>query len=72
MAQLTHQQYDALERAITRGQRVAVWRRGTEYLVIPRRLRVDGGRELVEAVNPTTGDAMTLYLDTVDAIEVVG
>jgi len=72
MAQLTHQQYDALERAITRGQRIAVWRRGTEYLVIPRRLRVDGGRELVEAVNPTTGDAMTLYLDTVDAIEVVG
>ena len=71
MAQLTHQQYDALERAITRGQRIAVWRRGTEYLVIPRRLRVDGGRELVEAVNPTTGDAMTLYLDTVDAIEVV-
>jgi hypothetical protein len=72
MAQLTHQQYDALERAISRGQRIAVWRRGTEYLVIPRRLRVDSGRELVEAVNPTTGDSMTIYLDTLDALEVLG
>ena len=71
MAQLTHEQYDALERAITNGSRIAVYRRGTEYVVVPQRLRVAGGREAVEAMHPTTGDAITLYIDEVDSIEVV-
>ncbi|HEX7020898.1 MAG TPA: hypothetical protein VF159_12850 [Gemmatimonadaceae bacterium] len=71
MAQLTHAQYDALERAVTNGTRVAIYRRGTEYLVIPLALRLRDGRELIEARNPTTGDSMTLYLDELDAIEVL-
>ena len=71
MAELTHSQYDALERAITDGRRIAVYRRGTEFLVIPRRLRVTDGREAVDAVHPTTGDSMTLYIDEIDSIEVV-
>ena len=68
---MTHDQYDALERAVTNGTRIAVYRRGTEYLVIPLALRLREGRELIEARNPTTGDSMTLYLDELDAIEVV-
>lgn len=71
MAQLTHQQYDALERAIQRGTRIAVQRRGTEYVVVPLRLRTIQGREAVEAVHPTTGEAITLFIDEVDAMEVV-
>lgn len=71
MAQLTHQQYDALERAVTEGNRIAVWRRGTEYVVVPQRIRIAGGREAIEAVHPTTGQHLTLFLDEVDAIEVV-
>ena len=71
MAQLTHAQYDSLERAVTNGTRIAVQRRGTEYIVIPLALRSRDGRELIEARNPTTGDSMTLYLDELDAIEVV-
>jgi hypothetical protein len=71
MAELTHSQYDALERAITDGRRIAVYRRGTEYLVIPQRLRVLSGREAVDAVHPTTGDSMTLYIDEIDSLEVV-
>lgn len=71
MAQLTHQQYDALERAIQRGTRIAVLRRGTEYVVVPLRLRTIQGREAVEAVHPTTGEAITLFIDEVDAMEVV-
>ena len=71
MAELTHRQYDQLERAILDGRRIAVYRRGTEYLVIPARLRVEGGREAVEAVHPTTGELITLYIDEVDSIEVV-
>lgn len=71
MAQLTHQQYDVLERAITTGERIAVYRRGTEYVVIPMRLRMIRGREAVDATHPTTGDRITLYLDEIDGFEVV-
>jgi hypothetical protein len=71
MAQLTHDQYDALERAISSGVRIAVWRRGTEFIVVPRRLRLTEGREAIEAIHPTTGHQLTLYIDEVDAIEVV-
>jgi hypothetical protein len=71
MAQLTHQQYEQLERAVADGLRVAVQRRGTEYVVVPDRLSIRNGRETIEASNPTTGDSLTLYIDEVDAIEVV-
>lgn len=71
MAHLTHQQYEQLERAVVDGRRIAVHRRGTEYLVVPARLTIRNGREVIEASNPTTGDTLTLYLDEVDAIEVV-
>ena len=71
MAQLTHEQYDLLERAVTRGERIVVVRRGTEYVLVPLSLKVSTGREVIEARNPTTGDAMSLYLDEVDSIQVV-
>lgn len=70
MAQLTHEQYEALERAVARGTRVVVRRAGRrEYVVIPLTLRVVNGRELVEARNPTTGHSLAIYLDEVDAVE---
>lgn len=71
MAQLTHQQYDALEHAVQHGTRIVVYRRGTEYVLIPLRLRLAGGRETLEAVHPTTGEQMTLFIDEVDSIETV-
>lgn len=71
MASLSHGDYDALERAIQVGQRIVIWRRGTEYVVVPSELHLRSGREAIEARNPTTGDAMTLFLDEIDAIEVV-
>jgi hypothetical protein len=71
LAQLTHKQYDILESAIVSGGRIATSRRGTEFVVVPTRLRVISGREAVEATHPTTGQAMTLYLDEMDSIEVV-
>jgi len=72
MAELTTAQYDELERAVAGGQRIAIRRRGTEYLLVPDRLRTDAGRELIEARNPTTGDHMKLYVDEIDGFEVVG
>lgn len=71
MAQLSTDQYDELERAIADQTRIAVYRRGTEYVVVPSRLRVAGGREAVEAVHPTTGERMAFYLDELDSFEVV-
>jgi hypothetical protein len=68
---LNHQQYDLLERAIINGKRIAAYRRGTEYVVVPTRLRVISGREAVDAMHPTTGDKITLYLDEMDSFEVV-
>ena len=71
MAQWTHKQYDILERAILGGRRIAAYRRGTEYVVVPTRLRMISGREAVEATHPTTGDQITIYLDEMDSFEVV-
>lgn len=71
MAQLTHDQYERLERAVMHGHRIVVYRRGTEYVVVPLALRVRGGREVIEARNPTTGDAMSLVIEELDSIEMV-
>lgn len=72
MAQLTHTQYDVLERAIIDGRRVAIYRRGTEYVVIPQALRTRDGRELIESRHPTTGEDISFYIDEVDSIHVIG
>jgi hypothetical protein len=70
MAQLNHEQYDLLERAITDKRRIALMRRGTEYVVVPSRLYVEGGREAIQARHPS-GNVMTFYIDEVQSIEVV-
>jgi len=45
VTQWTHKQYDLLESAITGGTRISAYRRGTEYVVVPTRLRMIKGRE---------------------------
>ena len=71
MAQLTHDDYERLERAVTHGHRIVVYRRGTEYIVVPLALKVRGGREVIETRNPTTGDVMSLAVEELDSIEMV-
>jgi len=68
---LTHGQYEILERALADRSRVAVVRRGIELVVVPERLRVVTGREVVDARHPTTGDSLMLYLDELDTVEPV-
>jgi hypothetical protein len=70
--QLTHEEYDALERAIVDRRRLSIYRRGTEFIVVPERLRMDGGRESIDAAHPTTGVPMSFHLDELDAIQVIG
>ena len=71
MAQFSVRDYDQLERAMRDGQRVSVMRRGTEYIIVPLAIRVRAGREMIEARNPTTGDAMTLFIDDLDSFAVL-
>ena len=71
VTQLNTAQYDALERAIADRRRLSVWRRGSEFIIVVDKLRVTGGREALEAHHPTTGDKLTLYIDELEAIEVV-
>ena len=72
MATFTTAQYDALERAITDGRRLAVRRAGKgEVVVVPKALRLIAGRERLDATHPTTGDRLDLYVDEIDGFEVV-
>jgi hypothetical protein len=71
MRQLKPHQYDALERAIIEGRRVVLVRRGTEYIVVAKRIVSQGTRETLEAVHPTTGEQMSFWLDELDRLEVV-
>jgi len=73
MAQLTHEQYDELERAVVKGMRVAIYRSGRrESVFVPLAIRMRDGREAIEARHPTTGYDLTIYLDEIDSFEVVG
>lgn len=71
MGQLTVAQYDALERAIVDAQRITIFRRGTEFIVIPVRLVMRGGQEAILARHPTTGAPLEILLHETDSIEVV-
>ena len=72
VSQLSHREYDTLERAVSRGSRVAISRPGRRELVlIPLSLSLDDGREIIKARNPTTGHELTIYLDEVERIEAV-
>ncbi len=64
-------QYDLLERAIVDGTRLTIMRRGTEYVVIPERLRVESGREVIVARHPSTGHRLELVIDEIDTMEAV-
>ena len=68
---LSIRQYDMLERAIVDGTRLSIWRRGTEYIVIPESLRIRLGREFIEARHPSTGHRLELYIEDIDSFEVV-
>ena len=71
MKQLNHRQYDALESAITHGRRVSIRRRGSEYVGVPKKLWMEGQREAVSILHPTTGEEITVYLDEIDRLDVV-
>jgi hypothetical protein len=72
MTQLTHDQYETLEQAVAKGTRLAIRRRGRrEYVVVPLAIRIQQSREVVEARNPTTGHALSIFVDEIESMEAV-
>ena len=71
MAHLTPRDYDQLERAVMDGRRVALVKQGRDVVVVPLRLFMRNGREVIEARHPTTGDLITRVIEDLDAVEFV-
>ena len=68
----TADRMDQLERATRDRLRVALTRRGTEYVVTALRLTTVDRRDALIGRLPMTGEEITLRLDEVDSFQVVG
>ena len=62
---------DQLEHAARDGRRVALTRRGTEYIVVARRMTTVGRFEAVVGWLPMTGEELAFRLDEIDAFQVI-
>jgi len=67
----TPAELDRLERAIMRGTRVQLFRRGTEHIVVPQQLRSRFGRDVLHARRVGTGEVDEFALDEVDEFDVL-
>ena len=68
----TAERMDQLENAARRGQRVALSRRGTEYVVVALRVTSQGRHEVLIGRLPMTGEELTFRLDQIDSFQVIG
>jgi hypothetical protein len=57
---------DQLERAIRDGLRISLMRRGSEHIVVARRLTRVGSRDAVIGLVPMTGAELTFVLDDIE------
>ena len=68
----TADRMDQLERAARQGLRVALTRRGTEYVLTALRITTVDRRDALVGRLPMTGEELTLRLDEVDSFQVIG
>lgn len=68
----TPERLDQLEGAVRQSRRVALVRRGTEYIVIAVKMTSTGNRDAFVGRLPMTGEEMTFRLDEVEAMQVLG
>ncbi len=68
----TTDRMDQLEHAAREGQRVALLRRGTEYIVVAVRVTSVDQHEVLIGRLPMTGEDLTFRLDHIDSFQVVG
>lgn len=57
---------DQLERAVRDHLRILVVRRGSEHVVVAKRLTTVGSRDAVVALVPMSGHELTFVLDELD------
>ncbi|HEY6059645.1 MAG TPA: hypothetical protein VIV10_03585 [Gemmatimonadales bacterium] len=68
---LTPDALDALERAVRERRRVALSRRGTEYVVVAERLDVADRDETLQARLPMTGELLSFRLRDLETFAVL-
>ena len=68
---LTPDALDALERAVRERRRVALSRRGTEYVVVAEGLDVQDRDETLRARLPMTGEVLSFRLRDLDTFAVL-
>jgi hypothetical protein len=68
---LTPDALDALERAVRERRRVALRRRGTEYVVIAERLETQERDEALQARLPMTGELLAFPLHDLESFAVL-
>lgn len=69
--QLTPAALDALERAVRERRRVALSRRGTEYVVVAETLDTRGRDEILNARLPMTGEVLAFRLREIETFTVL-
>ncbi len=62
---------DQLENAARRGLRVALSRRGSEYVVVAQRVTSVGRHEALIGRLPMTGEDLTFRLEDIDSFQVI-
>ena len=67
----TTQRMDQLENAVRRGLRVALSRRGTEYVVVALRITTVGRHEALIGRLPMTGEELPFLLKDIDHFQVI-
>lgn len=68
---LSPEALDALERAVRERRRVALMRRGTEYVVVAERLETGERDEVLEGRLPMTGEVLSFRLRELDTFAVL-
>jgi hypothetical protein len=63
---------DQLERAVRDGLKVALTRRGTEYVVTALRITTLDRCEALVGRLPMTGEELAFRLDQIDSFQVIG
>jgi hypothetical protein len=71
MMRWSPERLDQIERAIRDGRRVAIMRRGTEYVVVPTRLTSRDNHEAFIGRLPMTGEELVFVLTEVESFQVL-
>ncbi|HEV8600699.1 MAG TPA: hypothetical protein VGQ69_15165 [Gemmatimonadales bacterium] len=67
----TPKRMEELERATEQGRRVVLRRRGTEYVVVARRIFHEGQRDALIGLLPMTGEELRFNLEELDEFHVL-